>query len=132
MINSALRLAAYIALVLLSSDLSAEPVRKGVYCYSPCKSELSGRIHVKDVILDDPKLRFTAYILRLNKPISVSENDLYEAVSGERRIQLQFEHNIKSAPQETCIDVVGELAGAETASDIYPLVMRVDSYSRCK
>lgn len=124
-------MATFIALTLLSGGLSAESVGMRVYCYAPCKSELSGRVHVKNVVLDDPRLRFNAYILALNKPISVSENGSYEAVSGERRVQLQFENDIKSPPSGECINVVGELAGAETASDIYRLVMMVDSYSRC-
>lgn len=102
------------------------------YCYMPCQSTLSGRLQIKNVVLNDPELHFTTYVLVLDKKISVPENGQYKSFSGEDHIQLEFINNKKKLSRGACITVVGKLTGPVTASDVYDLVMQVDTYSVCK
>ncbi|GLQ97271.1 hypothetical protein [Dyella mobilis] len=132
MIRKTLCSVAFAALSIFSGELAAQSDRDFTYHYAPSKSKLHGFMHAENVKLDDPKMTFTAYILVLDKAISVPESGSYESVSGETRIQLQFQHHLAAPSSGTCIDVAGDLFGAETASDVLPLTMQVDSYSTCK
>lgn len=131
MIRTTFRLTAFALMTLMIARADAERARAH-YCYTPCKSKLSGYMQIKYVSLSDPDENFVAYVLNLNSPISVPSGAIYEAATNVTRIQLQFEHNISPPHAGACIVVNGELAGAETASDIYQVIMRVDAYNTCK
>lgn len=102
------------------------------YCFQPCTTSLAGRLSIKHVRMDDPGMRFDAYILTLRTPISVPENDMFQGVRQEGRVQLEFIHRGQRHLAGQCVIATGELTGPVTASDIASLVMQVKSIHACK
>lgn len=101
------------------------------YCFQPCTTSLSGRLSVEHVRMDDPKMRFDAYILTLPNPISVPDSGMFQGVRRENRVQLEFVPRNQRYLVGQCIVATGELTGPVTASDIGSLVLDVQSLHAC-
>ncbi len=101
------------------------------YCFQPCTTSLSGRLSVEHVRLDDPKMRFDAYVLTLPNPISVPSSSMFQGAQGESRVQLEFVPHAQKRLAGQCVVATGELTGPVTAS-MSSLVMHVQSVHACK
>lgn len=115
-----------------SGNTPAQTSAPHSYCFQPCTTSLSGRLSVEHVRMDDPKLRFDAYILSLPDPISVPESGMFQGVRRENRVQLEFVPDNQGYLVGRCVVATGELTGPMTATDIGSLVMQVQSVHACK
>lgn len=82
--------------------------------------------------MEDPKMHFDAYVLTLHDAITVPDNSMFQGVRRESRVQLEFVPHSQKNLAGQCVVATGELTGPVTASDIFSLVMHVQSVHACK